>query len=72
MMDYHKSYWVVTDFYNDCLKSHMREGKEGKEAHKFAYADVKTIKNDPFSPQGEELDTKAVEDVKKMLVKYHL
>lgn len=70
MMDYHESYWVVTEFYISCLRFHMREGREPLEAHQWAYKDIEHIKHEPFSPHGKELNQQAVEDVKKLVLTY--
>lgn len=46
----------LENFFKDCLAFWKREGYDDREAFELALSDTKTIKKDPFSPMGEELD----------------
>ena len=62
MLDYNKTYEVVTQFYLDCVKFWKKQGKDVLEAHDLAEKEVAAITTNSFSPKGEELDPKAKED----------
>lgn len=65
MMDYKQTVAIVAQFYGECVKCHLNYGNDINNAHKLAYMDIKNMKYNPYSPNGEKLNIQGVEDVKK-------
>lgn len=57
-MNYNETLETLTDFYRDCVRFWMREGKSIDNALR----DVENITTNPYSPNGELLDVEAKND----------
>jgi hypothetical protein len=62
MLNYAKTASVVSSFYEDCFRFWLLDGKDTEEARQLAKEDLERITTNPFSPHGQELDTKAKND----------
>ena len=66
MMGYDKTLITLDVFYSECVDFWLESGQGGRAAHFLAMKDVMAANNDPFSPNGEQLDPKAKEDFIKL------
>lgn len=58
---------MLTKFFADCFKFWLREGKDVATAKELALKDVKGLNNNPYSPNGEELDVELKDVVIEVL-----
>lgn len=61
MLSKQETQLVLEKFFKDCNNYWLRSGycKDEREAFVNALDDIKTLRRDPFSPSGEELDYEA-------------
>ena len=60
MLTRKETYKLLEEFFNDCVKFWILSGvKDYREAFTLAIKDVAAIQSDPYSPQGELLNTEA-------------
>lgn len=59
MMNFDETIKVLTTFYMDCAIYHSKQCGDPHKAALLALQDVKSISHNPFSPNGEKLDTEA-------------
>jgi hypothetical protein len=60
MKNYQETTEILKSFYSECLRFWKRENVEN--AAEYALKDLANIKCDPYSPNGETLDKKAITD----------
>lgn len=66
MLNHDQTYSILGEFFNACLKFWWSAGKDQRTAWEWAIRDIEGITTDPYSPQGELLDTEA----KDLFIKY--
>lgn len=66
MINAQETQLILQQFFMECLNFWQRSLSDKREAFQYAIDDVKNIKKDPYSPQGQELDL----EVKERFVKY--
>lgn len=61
MLSKQETQLVLEQFFGDCNNYWLRSGycKDEREAFENALDDIKTLRRDPFSPCGEELNQEA-------------
>lgn len=67
-MKYTNEQWqmVFTIFCHDCFMSWKREGLSTAKAFEKARMETLSLKHDPFSPKGQEVDTQALSQWEKL------
>lgn len=61
MLSISKTQEILKQFFGECVEFWKKEGKSEQEAYALALKDVESTTYDPYSPQGEELDTQTKE-----------
>ena len=48
---------VISNFYQDCFRFWITQGKSAAKAHKLAFNDCSHLERNPYEPNGEKFDT---------------